>query len=48
MSIETIILILILSGVAVAIFLLVKQNTNKDEFSENKEAEEIVSKLKEY
>ena len=43
MSIETIILILILSGVAVAIFLLVKQNTNKDEFSENKEAEEIAN-----
>jgi len=43
MNIETIILLLILVGVAVAIFLIIKQKTSKDEIGENKEAEEIAN-----
>ena len=43
MNIETIILLLILAGVAAAIFLIIKQKTSKDEVGENKEAEEIAN-----
>ena len=41
MNIQTIILLLILAGVAAAIFLIVRQKTYKDEENENKESEEI-------
>ena len=43
MNIETTILLLILAGVAVAIFLIIKQKKNKDETGENKGAEEIAN-----
>ena len=43
MNIQTVILLLILASVGVAIFLIIKQKTNKDEISENKEAEEIAN-----
>ncbi len=43
MNIETTILLLILAGVAIAIFLIIKQKTNKDEVVENKGAEEMAN-----
>ncbi len=43
MNIETIILLLILAGVAAAIFLIIKQKTTNEEIGENKEAEEIAN-----
>ena len=43
MNIQTIFLLLIFVGVLIAIFLLIKQKTNKDKESENKEAEEIAN-----
>jgi len=43
MNIETIILLLILVGVASAIFLIIKQKANSDEVVDNKEAEEIAN-----
>ena len=43
MSIDFIILMLILLSVLTAIYLLLKKNYNKDDISENKEAEEIAN-----
>jgi hypothetical protein len=43
MDIETTILLLILAGVAIAIFLIIKQKSNKDEGVDHKGAEEMAN-----